>query len=273
MVAWLAFVAILQAQPEEVVYSHAGGVELHLDLYRGETASKPSPVMVLIHGGGWMAGDWRGMGWLADMFVPKGFVCASVEYRFSDKFKWPAQLDDVQTAVRFLRSHAKAYNIDPKRIGAAGDSAGGHLSQCLGVRDTRDPHPAEYPRYSSRVKAVWNLYGPTDFTQTFSDAVKGLIKSLLGEDTAANLQDASPFFFASEIGPDILHPRQERSASALAAGAADGGKAQGSRRRDEPELDRRDGTRARHAQRGTGRSGRTGGRLDARPPQVTKRGR
>jgi len=65
---------------------------------------------------------------------------------------------------------------------AVGASAGGHLAQCLGVRDTRDPHPTECAGFSSQVQAVWNIFGPVDFTQTFSDVVKGLIKGLVGGD-------------------------------------------------------------------------------------------
>ena len=197
MVALLAFVAVLQAQPETVVYSHAGGQDLHIDLYRPAAAAKPSPALLLIHGGGWVGGDKRDMAGFATALVPKGFFCAAVQYRFADKAKWPAQLDDVQTAVRFLRAHASEYKIDPKRIGAVGGSAGGHLAQCLGVRDTRDPHPTEFPGVSSRVQVVWNIFGPVDFTQTFSDLVKGLIKGLVGDDTPANLKDAGPVFFAS----------------------------------------------------------------------------
>jgi acetyl esterase/lipase len=197
MFALLALVPMLQVQPEEVVYSHVAGLELHLDVYRPAPSPKPTPAMVLIHGGGWIAGDWRGMGWLADLFVPRGVFCASVEYRFRNKFKWPAQLEDVQTAVRYLRAHAKDYNIDPKRIGAAGDSAGGHLSQCLGVYDTHDPHPTEYPGFPSKVEAVWNNYGPTDFTYTMSDDVRNMGKDLAGGDTAARLREISPYWFAS----------------------------------------------------------------------------
>lgn len=198
MVALLAFALLLQPKTETVVYSHAGGEELHLDLYRPAGQTKPAAAILLIHGGGWVGGDKKDMAGFAQALVGKGFFCAAVQYRFAPKHRWPAQLDDVQTAVRYLRSHAAEYKIDPKKIGAVGGSAGGHLAQFLGVRDTRDPKPTEYAGLSSKVQAVWNIFGPIDFTQPFSDLVKGLFKSLLEAPTTDRLKDASPYFFASK---------------------------------------------------------------------------
>lgn len=190
--------SMMAGQPETVVYAKHGGEELHLDLYRPAKSDKPTAAILMVHGGGWVSGDRRDMRDFSNLFAQKGIFCASVQYRFAPKHHWPAQLDDVQTAVRYLRAHAKEFNIDPNRIGAIGGSAGGHLVQCLGVRDTRDPHPTEYAGYSSQVKAVWNMFGPSDFTKQFGPSVDGLKKQLLGDVDPQKIRDVSPVNFASK---------------------------------------------------------------------------
>jgi acetyl esterase/lipase len=197
MVALLALALLFQARPETVTYSRPAGQVLKIDLYRPAKSAKPTAALLLVHGGGWSAGDKRDMGAFGQALAAKGFLCAAVQYRFAPKYRWPAQLDDVQTAVRYLRFNAKNLNIDPKRIGAVGASAGGHLAQFLGVRETRDPKPAEYPEFSSKVQAVWNIFGPVDFTQKFPDIVVGIVKNLLGKADEARKKDASPVFFAA----------------------------------------------------------------------------
>ncbi|MCS7187728.1 MAG: alpha/beta hydrolase, partial [Armatimonadota bacterium] len=79
-------------------------------------------------------------------------------------YSYPAQLDDCQRAVRWLRKNAKEFRIDPKRFGAAGASAGGHLSLLLGTRETRDDNDPELKGISSKVQCVLSIFGPTDFT-------------------------------------------------------------------------------------------------------------
>ncbi len=90
------------------------------------------PAIVYIHGGGWKKGDKRGKGIGAVLdYAAKGYVCISVNYRLDVGIK--ACVEDVKCAVRWLRAHAEKYNVDPDRIGAAGNSSGGHLALMLAV--------------------------------------------------------------------------------------------------------------------------------------------
>src|SRR5262245_13775516 len=94
-------------------------------------AEKPQPLLVWIHGGGWIGGSKTPAAYLYQL--PRGYVVASIEYRFSDKASFPAQIQDCQAAIRWLRAHAKKYNIDPDHVGVGGASAGGHLVALLGT--------------------------------------------------------------------------------------------------------------------------------------------
>lgn len=198
MIAALLAISII-AGPEvkaDVTYSRVAGEEMKMDIYVPKgNAGTSFPAVVVIHGGAWMSGKRQDMAALATQFAESGFVAATVSYRLAPKHKWPAMLDDVQTAVRFLRSHASEYQIDPKRIGATGASAGGHLSLLLGFRDTRIEKPAEYAGVSSKVGAVFNIFGPTDLRRDYPPALDSLFETVLGKkkaDSAEDIRQASP---------------------------------------------------------------------------------
>jgi acetyl esterase/lipase len=152
---------------ENVPYATINGSQLHLDVYEpAPKGSGPRPAVILIHGGGWTdfdKGTMRGMGQFLARF---GFVAFAVDYRlFNGKDNpWPAQLDDVQRAVRWVRAHAGNYGVNPDYLGAFGHSAGAQLAALLGMEDTRDNSDPALARYSSRVQAVVDVSGPTDFT-------------------------------------------------------------------------------------------------------------
>jgi acetyl esterase/lipase len=98
-------------------------------------------------------------------FAARGYFCVTIEYRFSSEAIFPAQIEDSKCAIRFLRSKAKEFNIDPKRIGAWGYSAGGHLVALLGtsaqVKELEGKGGC--PEFSSQVQAVCDFAGPSDF--------------------------------------------------------------------------------------------------------------
>ena len=147
----------------DLEYAKAGDVSLKLDLYLPKGAKGKVPVIVAIHGGGWSGGDKRHVAVIS--FANYGYAVASVEYRFSQVARWPAQIEDCKAAVRWLRAHAGEYHLDPDHFGAWGDSAGGHLVALLGTTgdvkrfDTGEANPD----FSSRVQAVCDWYGPADF--------------------------------------------------------------------------------------------------------------
>jgi acetyl esterase/lipase len=151
---------------------------LQLDLLLPASAPAPLPTVLWIHGGGWFSGSRTPLPSGPAGLCSRGYAVASVDYRFAPAWPWPAQLHDVKGAVRWLRAHAATYNLDADRFGAWGASAGGHLAAFLGTAgDLGAPDAATFgsltvdlegttggnPGFSSRVQAVADWYGQTDF--------------------------------------------------------------------------------------------------------------
>lgn len=174
--------------PEGVVahrdleYAKAGDKRLLLDIYVPESEANASgepeeqqarPLVVWIHGGAWLAGSKNFCPALR--FTKRGYVAASISYRLSQEAIFPAQIEDCKAAIRWLRANAEEYSIDPERIGVWGSSAGGHLVALLGtsgdVKDLEKQH--EHLDQSSRVQAVCDFFGPTDFLKMDEDAIPG----------------------------------------------------------------------------------------------------
>jgi acetyl esterase/lipase len=146
-----------QARPN---WSLPGGVELlaDLDLYRPAVIEQPLPVVIWIHGGGWRSGSKAEP--IAAELATRGYAVASIEYRLSDSALFPAQIDDCQAAVRWLRTHAAEYQLDSRRFAAWGVSSGAHLATLLG---TMSRPVAKSSGASSSVQAVIDFSGPVDF--------------------------------------------------------------------------------------------------------------
>jgi acetyl esterase/lipase len=125
----------------------------------------PFPVILFFHGGGWQQGDKSHMHKWIRKVVASGYVGVSVSYRFAPMYKWPSQVQDAKTAVRYLRAHADEYNIDPARVGVMGESAGGYLALMTGVTSPTDNLEGdELLEFSSRVQCVVSYVSGTDFT-------------------------------------------------------------------------------------------------------------
>lgn len=148
----------------DLTYAKAGEHELKVDLYLAKEYESKPPLVVWIHGGGWRQGskDRCPFKWLAE----EGYAVASVQYRLTDKARFPAQIHDCKAAIRWLRASAEKYGYDAKRIGAVGISAGGHLVALLGTSGgvkELEGKLGEHLDQSSRVQAVLDMCGPTDF--------------------------------------------------------------------------------------------------------------
>jgi acetyl esterase/lipase len=181
-----------------VVYGTAAETPLLLDLYRPPRRETTRPAVILIHGGGMWTGGRADMAQPARQLARAGYVAFSIDYRLVDAgaghHRWPAQLDDVQLAVRWVRAHASAYGIDPELIGAYSWSAGGQLAALLGMRDTRDP-TAPLPHLSSRVACVVDLAGDVDLAAyTHPPALHEVIALLGGtwQEVPDRYRDVSP---------------------------------------------------------------------------------
>jgi acetyl esterase/lipase len=195
---------------KDVVYAKVDGVDLHLDLVRPPKGDGPFPLIVCIHGGGWAGGNKAGYHRRLCDFATRGYVAATVQYRFAPKYPFPAQVEDVKCAVRYLRSRAKELKIDPNKVAAMGDSAGGHLSLMLGMMDPADGLEGNggHADQSSKVQAVVNYYGPTDFTanHNFNAVARALVTAFLN---TANKQDpvvakASPATYITKGDAAVL---------------------------------------------------------------------
>lgn len=194
----------------DIVYTTAGGSSLKLDMARPAEGDGPFPAVLVIHGGGWRAGnkaDSRGA--LAE-FARRGYVAVSPQYRFAPKDVFPAQVHDVKAAVRWLKSHAKDYKVDTDHVGAVGFSAGGHLSLMLGLTGPSDGLEGETSEGApdSRVHAVVNYFGPTDLAApNIPEFSRGLVRDFLGGSASEKPEvaaKASPMSFLSKDDAPIL---------------------------------------------------------------------
>jgi acetyl esterase/lipase len=190
-----------------------------LDLAMPRTPSaKPRPAIVVIHGGGWIEGDkssfssyeHRVPGNVFD-FARAGFVAVTINYRLAKEFPYPAGLHDCQCAIRWLRAHASEYNIDQERIGAYGNSAGGHLSLLLAMIGNPEELEADTPwkEYSSRVQAVASDSGPLDLVHqyeqgTLRSAVSSFMNGAPEGGRLAQYIRASPIHHVGKATPPLL---------------------------------------------------------------------
>lgn len=198
------------ATAEDLVYAKIGGTELKLDVAAPAEGDGPFPGVVVIHGGGWRGGNKKDVRPVLAAFARRGYVAISPQYRFCPKETFPAQVHDVKAAVRWLRSHATDYKLDPEHVGATGYSAGGHLSLMLGLTGPDDGLEGDVATGSpsSRVQAVVNYFGPTDLgAADIPDASKPLVRDFLGgtpSEKPEAVKRASPLTFVSKDDAPVL---------------------------------------------------------------------
>ncbi len=194
----------------DLVYTKVGDEELKLDLARPAEGEGPFPAIVVIHGGAWRGGNKASHRDLLNRLATKGYVAISPQYRFCPKETFPAQVLDVKAAVRWLKSHAEDYDVDPSRFGAMGFSAGGHLALMLGLTDGDDGLEGEVPAGSpsTRVQVVVNYFGPTDLgADDIPEVSKPLVRDFLGgtpEEKPEATRQASPLSFVTKDDPPVL---------------------------------------------------------------------
>lgn len=193
-------------------------VKLHLLIPEGHK-SKPKPLIIFVKGSGWGKNKPQD----SFMFIPqlaefakKGYVVASVEHRTSHEAKFPAQIQDVNSAVLFLKNNAKEYQINPKLVGVWGTSSGGHLAALLGtgchVLELRGEKSDS--KYNSCVQAVVDWYGPTDFLQMskatpsyYAEAPESAESLLIGTPILENkekVRKANPITYVTKDSPPFL---------------------------------------------------------------------
>lgn len=149
----------------DLAYVENGHERQKLDLYLPEKTDQPLPLIIWIHGGGWQNGSKDGCPPLRNGYVERGYAVASLGYRLSSHAIFPAQIEDCKAAIRWLRAHAREYSLDSERFGVWGSSAGGHLVALVGTSgEAKEFEVGSNLDQSSKVQAVCDFYGPTDFT-------------------------------------------------------------------------------------------------------------
>jgi acetyl esterase/lipase len=178
--------------------------ELSLDFYPAAGVNdKPVPCVIVIHGGGWDNGSRDELPNLNHYLARHGYAVASISYRLAPKFVWPAQREDILTAIAFLKTHAEGYNIDPTRLVLLGRSAGGNLAESVGYA-AKDP----------AIRGIIAFYAPADlnFAWTYGrddDILKStqLLQQFLGgapKTARLNYDETSPYDFVDKATPPTL---------------------------------------------------------------------
>lgn len=214
-----ATVTVLQ----NVVYGSPGGRDLKLDVIMRKKVSKnPRPAIVFIHGGSWKFGGkgqfQRQAAWLADRLDIFG---ASIEYRLSGEAQFPAALQDAKCAVRWVRSVAEQYNVDPKRIAVCGGSAGGHLSSMMAISNGVKEYEGNggHAEFSSDVQLAILFNGEFDMwdlvkKRSLIDAMNAFFGGS-PEEIPKRYDEASPIQRVTKDTPPMLflHGDQDRCVS------------------------------------------------------------
>ena len=199
---------------QDVVIGQAGARDLTGNLFVPPMQDTPRPAIVIVHGGGWRRGAPRGVRGFGERLSQVGFVCLCTSYRLSGEAHWPAQIEDVKCAIRYLKANRDALGVDPERVGATGDSAGGHLALMAAV-------PSEFEgagghaTCASDIKAVGSMYGPTRARRkSASGKLTGLLHPHANEDDYAR---ASPICYdLADFPPCLLIHGAEDPAVPLA---------------------------------------------------------
>ena len=209
---------------KNLVYSQVGDRRLRLDLYVPKQEQSPS-LIVWIHGGAWRHGSKRLSPRRVQEVIEQGYALATVEYRLSQDAIFPAQIHDCKAAIRWLRAHANEYGFDATRIGVWGASAGGHLVSLLGTSADVAALEGEggSTEQSSRVQAVCNWFGPTDFllmnrqapagSRLDHDAADSPESQLIGapiQDNPEKSQRANPVTYVTADDAPFLHMHGDR---------------------------------------------------------------
>ena len=202
---------------KDLVFATIDGNALKYDMARPPEGEGPFPFIMCFHAGAWHLGDKKHYRDELREFAARGYVAVTVNYRFAPKYKWPAQLEDVQHALKYFRSRADELKIDPNRVGALGDDAGAHLALMLALTAAKEDRDPETP---APIQAAVSYFGPTDLrawkepnawdaAKIFVAFQKNLARVMEdfvgGPDRSSPLYEAvSPVFHVSPGAPPIL---------------------------------------------------------------------
>ena len=177
---------------DRILVGKAGDRDLEADLFLPPIDTKERPAILIVHGGGWREGDRTQLRGYAILLARLGFVTLSTSYRLSSEAIWPAQIQDVNCALRYLRANSDSLGIDPERIGISGNSAGGHLALMAASQIKRFEGQGGHTNESSHVKAVCAIYPPARIKKLDNtDPLDNAFLALMGEKAEQGDYDAA----------------------------------------------------------------------------------
>lgn len=186
----------------DIQFATPDGVSLQLDVYRPPMVGK-HPTLVVIHGGGWQAGNRREYASLNSYMAARGYTVIAISYRLAPQYQFPAQLEDVQTALEFIQTHAADYEVDADRVVVMGRSAGAHLALLAAAQSK-----------AGSIRAIVNYYGPTNLVKGYQDLpnpdpidIRSLLEAFMGgspDRLLAQYQQASPAYTKRSSFPPTL---------------------------------------------------------------------
>lgn len=203
-----------------IVYHTANNYEARLDVYQPPDAKQPTPVVVMIHGGGWIEGTKEGRVLEMMPYLQMGFAAVNVEYRLGRVSRAPAAVEDCRCALHWIFANAKKYNFDPERVVLEGGSAGGHLALITGMLTPaagfdRECHAPDDDIWKAnpgtekdpRVAAIVNWFGIADVVDELHGAnAKGYAVVWLGNQPDADeiAKRVSPVNYVTKNAPPII---------------------------------------------------------------------
>ncbi len=206
---------------KNITYVQYGNRSMQLDLYFPTAIFCASPIkkkvgIIFVHGGGWRAGYRENFTPMAIRMAERGYVAATISYRLSPEAPYPAAIFDVKAAIRWMRSNAEKYDIDPQKIAVSGGSAGGQIASLVGVTNGMekfDPQ-GKFDPVSSAAQAIINIDGLSDFTSeaarfyeddpTKKPSSAGAWFGGRYEEKKDRWHEASPTFYVRKETPPIL---------------------------------------------------------------------
>ena len=202
---------------KDVEYKNWDGKPLYLDFYHLKNSSGRPPLLLFVHGGAWAHGDRNEYMGYAIHFAQLGYATATVEYRLAPKYPFPACAEDLSDAVSFIAAHGEEFRYDPGKVALIGGSAGAHLAMltAYGWKNRLEKSDSTHDLLNSkRIRAVVDLYGPTDLTTPYARE-QSMVTRLMNKSYRESPQiyrEASPIFWVSKESPPtlILHGTSDK---------------------------------------------------------------
>ncbi len=179
---------------KDVEYDNINGLSLKADIYYPLDKSQKHPGVALVHGGGWISGSRENEKYMAQELAAKGYVAIAVGYRLADVAKYPAGIEDIETAINWLKKNHKKYSLNKKKIAVLGESAGAQIATLVGVKK------------NNKIQAIVNVDGIVSFIHPEAEE-STYAAYWLGGDKNVNLKnwtEASPLEYVDKNTPPTL---------------------------------------------------------------------